>query len=501
MRRFFIAKRWVKNRPGALALVSGLCLSLFVSGCTPAGPRSLLEGKKLIEKGRYRQALERLTNAVALMPTNAQALNYLGLACQYAGRPAEAEAAYLRALRLNQDLTEAHYNLGCLWLEQNKPDQARSELTAFTLRRGNAIEGFLKLGAALLASHDASALSAAEKTFQEALHLEPQNPEALNGLGMLRYHQRRYEDAQQLFLGALKQRPGFAPAILNLAILAQVRFQDYPTALHRYRQYVALKPLPANAEAVLVISKELEERLKPAPPPVATTSSVPPPVSTPVSQKSNSGSHAETRAPTQTVAAPSPLKTLPGGGTSTTTPSSNPPSSPPTNSRFPYKPVSTPTSGNRADADRLFRQGREAQDAHRLADAIAAYRSATQLDPSYFEAYYNLGLTATEAGNLELALSAYESALGLVPDSANARYNFALLLKQAGYTTDAANELEKLLAKHPNDTRGHLALANLSAQQLHDDARARQHYMKVLETDPHNSQADDIRRWIADHPQ
>src|SRR4051794_39806510 len=68
-----------------------VCLGLLLTGCTPAGPRNLLEGKRLIEKGRYVQAIERLTNAVALMPTNAQALNYLGLACQYAGKPAEAE--------------------------------------------------------------------------------------------------------------------------------------------------------------------------------------------------------------------------------------------------------------------------------------------------------------------------------------------------------------------------------------------------------------------------
>jgi Tfp pilus assembly protein PilF len=97
-------------------------------------------------------------------------------------------------------------------------------------------------------------------------------------------------------------------------------------------------------------------------------------------------------------------------------------------------------------------------------------------------------------------LSASESALGLTPDSADARYNFALLLQQGGYAIDAANELEKVLAKYPNDARAHLALANLSAQQLHDDARARLHYQKLLETDPHNPQANDIRRWIAEHP-
>ena len=58
------------------------------------------------------------------MATNAQAWNYLGVACQHAAQTDAAVAAYQRALTLDRDLMEAHYNLGCLWLEQNKPDAA-----------------------------------------------------------------------------------------------------------------------------------------------------------------------------------------------------------------------------------------------------------------------------------------------------------------------------------------------------------------------------------------
>ena len=37
----------------------------------------------------------------------------------------------------------AHYNLGCLWLEQNQPDAARTEFTAYTLRRNNDPVGWV----------------------------------------------------------------------------------------------------------------------------------------------------------------------------------------------------------------------------------------------------------------------------------------------------------------------------------------------------------------------
>jgi len=132
---------------------------------------------------------------------------------------------------------------------------------------------------------------------------------------------------------------------------------------------------------------------------------------------------------------------------------------------------------------------------------MAAYTKATQLDPAYFEAYYNLALAAGELGNTQASLAAYERALTVMPDSPEARYSFALALKQANYPTDAANELQKLLARYPNDGRAHLALGNLYAQNFDDPARARPHYLKALDTDPQSPQAGAVRSWLASHPQ
>ena len=160
----------------------------------------------------------------------------------------------------------------------------------------------------------------------------------------------------------------------------------------------------------------------------------------------------------------------------------------------------TVPSANRAQAERLFAEGRRAQQAHRLADAISSYRAAIQQDPTYFEACYNLASANAESGNLPGAIAAYESALAIHPDSLDARYNLALVLKQNNDFTQSVNEFEKLLEKYPNDSRSHLALGNLYAQQLHDAAKARQHYLKVLETDPHNPQASTIRFWLTSNP-
>jgi tetratricopeptide (TPR) repeat protein len=142
----------------------------------------------------------------------------------------------------------------------------------------------------------------------------------------------------------------------------------------------------------------------------------------------------------------------------------------------------------------------QAHQANHLPEAIQAYRAAIQSDPQFFDAHYHLGVAGTQSGNLRLALGAYESALAAKPESADARYNFAIVLKQSGYPVDAANELQTLLTKYPTDARAHVALGNIYAQQLGDTSKARQHYLRVLETDPRHPQAAQIRYWLADNP-
>ena len=263
-----------KNLP-RLCAMSFFTLALFLAGCAPSGPRSLLKGKKLLERGDYTGAVAQLRTATSLLATNAQAWNYLGVACQSAGQPADAVTAYQRALVLDRDLMEAHYNLGCLWLEQNKPEAAENEFTAYTLRRPKAPEGWLKLGLAQLQAHD---LAASEKSFSTALYLNPNNAEALNGLGLARVERGRPREAVQFFSAAAKEKPDYAPAWLNLATVAQQYLHDNAMALQNYRAYLALTPRPANWDAVNDIASSLEPAATTA---VATESPAPPPESRP----------------------------------------------------------------------------------------------------------------------------------------------------------------------------------------------------------------------------
>jgi tetratricopeptide (TPR) repeat protein len=159
-----------------------------------------------------------------------------------------------------------------------------------------------------------------------------------------------------------------------------------------------------------------------------------------------------------------------------------------------------PRAGNRKAAARAFDDAQQAEQRQDLTPAKNAYRKAAEQDPAWFEAQYNYAVLAYRLRDFNHSLAAYEMALALQPDSVDARYSFALALKTGGYAPDAVNELKKVVAAHPDEARAHLALGNLYAQQLHDPAQARQHYLKLLALDPHNSQATDIGFWLSANP-
>jgi tetratricopeptide (TPR) repeat protein len=422
--------------------------------------------------------------------TNALAWNYLGVAYQHAGADKEAEWAYQRVLALNHDLSEVHFNLGCLWLGRNKLEAAKAEFTVYTSLRPTAAEGFLKLGSTQLRSREPGA---AEKSFNEALRLSPRNPEAFNGLGLARLQRGRATEAAQCFASALEQQPRYGPALLNLAIVSQQYLGNRQLALRRYREYFALKPPPANATILAAIVRQLEQELKPPAGQTVTNVLVQPNLS------ANPAKPLTTNA-TRTASAPKAEQVVKRPEDVSNAPPPARPSPKGPLGRYAYQSPTPPAPGNRSDAELSFAQAAQAYQAHRLSEAIQAYRLAVRQDPSLFQAQYNVGLAATDAGDLPLALTSYENALAIQPTSLNARYNFALVLRQSNYLIDAANELEKVVASDPNDTRAQLALGKIYAEQLRQPAKARQHYLKVLEVEPQHPQAVAIRTWLAANP-
>src|SRR5262249_54697623 len=81
------------------------------------------------------------------------------------------------------------------------------------------------------------------------------------------------------------------------------------------------------------------------------------------------------------------------------------------------------------------------------AQALTAFRKATDLRPDAYASQINLSELLTEAGDFEGALVAAEAALAYVPDSPNARLVHANALRGVGRFRDAEEEYKNLTDK------------------------------------------------------
>jgi len=607
-----------------------LCLGL---GCTPPGPKALLEGKRLMDAGKWDESIPRLQEATELLSTNALAWSYLGLAYHQAGRLDQSFKAYQMALKLDHTMVALHFNLGCLHLDMNNLNAAIDELRAFSLIQPTMTEGWVKLGTA---QYRARRLDEAEKSFKAALALQARNVEALNGQGMIQAQRHRWQEAVNLFNTAATHDTNFAPAVLNSAVIYHQYLNNRQLALQQYRRYLDLNPAAGNdiRSAVSQLERELQppaavpsrvaatapapktnvsvaagaDRMdkekspsegtsrpattnnaatlaanptspgasrpskmselipvKPAPSPKASDAGkIPavtvtnPPAHVPPKQMApaeKAPALEVARVPEDVVVRPAqdavastttttntgaktpdsstrgfsneppppkkgffsrlnpfsrsePSKGSNSPDTSATRTASReisrpeglPELSPPSVARYTYLSPQRPTDGNRESAVVAFKRGIKAQKGGDRAKAAAEYQLAVRTDPGYFDAYYNLGLVALDSGDARLSLWAYELALSIQPDSADARYNLALALKAGGYVLDAAHQLDRLLKENANDSRAHLSLGNLYAQQLKQPGRARDHYVRVLELNPRHPEAATIRYWLAANP-
>ena len=78
--------------------------------------------------------------------------------------------------------------------------------------------------------HQAGRLDRATVVYEEVLSREPDNPDALNLLGLLHFHQGDYGQAARLISRAVEQQPDFTPYLDNLGMV-YLSNGDYPAAL------------------------------------------------------------------------------------------------------------------------------------------------------------------------------------------------------------------------------------------------------------------------------
>nr|WP_320191136.1 tetratricopeptide repeat protein [uncultured Desulfobacter sp.] len=170
-----------------------ICICAVTASCTPTVQNQKQnkiaqaikkEGDVFQVQGNYTAALNKLLEAEKMAPDDPYIQNSLGLAYMGKERDDMAIKAFDKALSIKPDYTEALNNLGAAYLRDEKFD--------------TAIETF-------------------NKVLEDITYPTPHYP--LANIGWAQLAQKNYAVAQKYFFKALREVPGFIPAIHGLAQL------------------------------------------------------------------------------------------------------------------------------------------------------------------------------------------------------------------------------------------------------------------------------------------
>src|SRR2546425_730931 len=88
-------------------------------------------------------------------------------------------------------------------------------------------------------------------------------------------------------------------------------------------------------------------------------------------------------------------------------------------------------------------------------EEIAAYQQAIRLKPDFARAYYNLGLAYGELGRYQEEITAFQQAIHLKPDFAEAHYNLGAAYGHLGHYQEAVAALQQAIHLKPDYAEAH----------------------------------------------
>ena len=130
-----------------------------------------------------------------------------------------------------------------------------------------------------------------------------------------------------------------------------------------------------------------------------------------------------------------------------------------------------------------FNQGVHFYNQREFSKAIQAYQKVLEVDPTYVEAYNNLGILHQEMGDWEKAHKAYQTALEIRPHYEKVLNNLGILCYLQAQDEESMDAFQKVLAVNPQNVEGHINLGALFKRRGQLD-QAAESFQKALALNP-----------------
>ncbi len=181
---------------------------------SPDSPRVRLAAGQLKKTaGQYEEALDDYRSVLAGDPQDADALRRIAEVYDKLKMPAQAIAAYQKAIELDPDYYAGYHGLGVFYYNHGDYAQAAEQFQKSIERAPGLFDEYTNLGAAL---DDLGREAEAEKALLTSLKVH-ETPRALNSMGVVRAYQNKDDEAVSYFKRAVAMDPAEYVYLENLA--------------------------------------------------------------------------------------------------------------------------------------------------------------------------------------------------------------------------------------------------------------------------------------------
>lgn len=195
------------------------------------------------QAGRTQDSVNYYEQVLAIQPNSAEAHGNLGSVLLKVGKVKEAIAHHRRALALMPDNAKAYYNLAIALYEQKQDQEAIDLYQQAIALQSDYANAHHNLGMALYRQAQPEEAIAC---YRQAVQLEPNHASAHNSLAVALYQQNKLDEAIEHYQQAIALHPGYVNAHDNLGIALKQQGKLEEAATH-FQQAIAFNPSYANA--------------------------------------------------------------------------------------------------------------------------------------------------------------------------------------------------------------------------------------------------------------
>jgi tetratricopeptide (TPR) repeat protein len=412
----------------------------------------ILRGEILNAQGRPTEALQPFQAALQRDPQNPAAHYDLGITLASTGDILRATSELQSAVRFRPSMVQAYRTLGILATRKDDMDLLRQTADGFISAQPSLPDGYLMRAGSNLAKDPV----AAQADLQKVLAIAPEDSRGYTGMAQLQARQKKYAEANKLFEQALGKNPRDLQAMMGLTQLLVLQKQPAQAAARVHQQ---IERAPDDPDLYLLLGEfqMAQKEYKAAEQSLGKVLELNP--------KNVDGVLA-------LAAAQNSL-----GGVD-----------------------EAATSYERAiqqaprDVRAYILLGSLEESRGRWQEAQQHYQKVLNIQSDNPVAANNLAYSLLEhSGNADLALSFAQTARRGLPDQPSTADTLAWAYIHKGAYALAIDLLENVVKAEPANSTYHYHLG-LAYQKNHDDSQAKAHFVRALQLNPPQSQADEIRK-------